>query len=152
MTVVLLTGMSGAGKSTVLTVLADRGHQALDTDDPGWIEVVDGEPLWREDRIAALLDEPREGPLFVSGTVANQGRFRDRFAAIVLLTAPPDVLLERVRTRTGNDFGRTAEDRASILRDQRDTEPLLRAGATHVIDTRAPVDEVVDRIEAVVSE
>lgn len=45
MAVVLLTGMSGAGKSTVLLALTDRGHQALDTDDPGWIEVVDGEPL-----------------------------------------------------------------------------------------------------------
>ncbi|MDT0444310.1 RNase adapter RapZ [Streptomyces johnsoniae] len=29
---VLITGMSGTGKSTALRALADRGHRAVDTD------------------------------------------------------------------------------------------------------------------------
>jgi dephospho-CoA kinase len=33
---VLVTGMSGAGKSTVLGELRRRGLLAVDTDDPGW--------------------------------------------------------------------------------------------------------------------
>jgi dephospho-CoA kinase len=45
MAVVLVTGMSGAGKTTALAGLAARGHETVDTDVPGWIEVVDGEPL-----------------------------------------------------------------------------------------------------------
>jgi RNase adaptor protein for sRNA GlmZ degradation len=149
--VVLITGMSGAGKSTALVGLVDRGFTAVDTDVPGWIEVVDGERLWREDRILELLDEPRSGPLFLSGTVANQGRFRDRFDAIVLLTAPLDVLLERLGTRVTNDFGKTEAERAAVVRDHREVEPILRSVATHVIDTTDPEDEVVDALEALVS-
>ena len=35
--VVLVTGMSGTGKSAALTELERRGHRVIDTDDPGWI-------------------------------------------------------------------------------------------------------------------
>lgn len=35
--VVLVTGMSGTGKSAALTELKRRGHRVIDTDDPGWI-------------------------------------------------------------------------------------------------------------------
>ncbi len=88
MTAILITGMSGVGKSTVLTELAKRGHETVDTDHGDWIHVVGGEPLWREELIDSLLDRPRAGPLFVQGTVANQVRFYPRFDAVVLLTAP----------------------------------------------------------------
>jgi hypothetical protein len=37
--------------------------------------------------------------------VANQGRFYDRFDAVVLLSAPADVILERIEARTTNTFG-----------------------------------------------
>jgi hypothetical protein len=83
MTAVLITGMSGVGKSTVLAELQRRGFEAVDTDDD-WIEVVDGEPLWREGLMDALPSRPRRGPLIVAGTVANQGRFYRRFHAVVL--------------------------------------------------------------------
>ena len=108
MAAVLITGMSGVGKSAVLAELARRGFETVDTDYGDWIEVVDGEPLWREPLIDALLSRPRRGPLFVQGTVANQGRFYDRLNAIVLLSAPTEVLFERLRTRTTNSFGKTA--------------------------------------------
>ena len=88
MPAVLLTGMSGVGKSTVLAELAARGIHTVDTDYGDWIEVVEGERLWREDAIAALLEEPRD--LVMAGTVANQGRLYERFAGVVLLTVPVD--------------------------------------------------------------
>ena len=149
MAVVLLTGMSGAGKSTVLGELARRGHSVVDTDDGDWIQHVplpgrpESEPLWREDAMTDLLDAHAGGDLFLAGTVANQGRFYPRFAAVVLLTAPVEVLLDRVATRTTNPFGRTAAQREQIRRDVAAVEPLLRARATVEIDTRRPLAEVV---------
>ena len=105
MTVVLVTGMSGTGKSSALAELARRGHQVVDTDYGDWIEGRPGsEPLWREDRIDELLRH-QDGVLFVAGCVANQGKFYPRFDAVVLLSAPADVILERVATRVTNDFG-----------------------------------------------
>jgi broad-specificity NMP kinase len=154
MTRVLVTGMSGTGKSAALAELARRGHRVVDTDYGGWSEDVPlagggSQQLWREDRIAALLAEPADGTLFVSGCVANQGRFYPRFDAIVLLSVPEPVLLERVASRRTNDFGKTDAERARILDDLRAVEPLLRRGATAEIDTRRPVAEVADALEAI---
>jgi broad-specificity NMP kinase len=149
---VLVTGMSGTGKSTVLAQLGRRGHRILDTDDPGWTVRVESphgiEPMWDLDRVAALLDGHRAGWLFVSGCVANQGALYERFDAIVLLSAPLDVILDRVGDRA-NPFGARPEDRAKIARDLAAFEPLLRAGADHEIATTAPVAEVVAELEQV---
>ncbi len=135
--VVLVTGMSGTGKSTALAELAGRGHRAVDTDDPGWITHVptpDGpEPMWDLDRIRALLDGHRAGWLFVSGCVANQGAVYDRFDAVVLLSAPIEVICARVVDRT-NPFGSRLEDparrsQATWLRSRRSCapEPITRS-------------------------
>ncbi|HKA26835.1 MAG TPA: hypothetical protein VKD88_05635 [Gaiellaceae bacterium] len=52
---VLLTGMSGTGKSSVVRELVARGYKAVDTDD-GWSEIQpDGRQAWREDAIRELL-------------------------------------------------------------------------------------------------
>jgi dephospho-CoA kinase len=147
---VLLTGMSGAGKSTVLAELASRGYRIVDTDVGGWIEHVqtpDGlEPMWRGDAMRRLLDS--HGPLFVAGCVANQGEFHSQFDAVVLLTAPLETLLERVATRISNDFGKSSSERARIVDDFGSVEPLLRASATLVVDTRASLATVVDQVLA----
>jgi len=143
---ILVTGMSGAGKTTALNELAARGYDTVDTDIGGWIEVVDGEPLWRTDVVSELLRRPRRVPLFVQGTVANQGVFYDRFDAIVLLTAPLEVLLHRVSTRPAGDFGAAPADRDKIAADRAEVEPLLRRGATHEIDTTASVTDVADEL------
>ena len=88
--------MSGVGKSSLLQELARRVYRTVDTDYGDFHETVDGERLWREDRIAALLAE--DGPLIVSGTTRNQVVFYPLFDHIVLLSAPAEVLVERLRT------------------------------------------------------
>lgn len=145
---VLVTGMSGVGKSTVLVELARLGFVAVDTDDDGWLEVVAGEPLWRGQLIKKLLDRPRETPLIVQETVANQGHVYDRFDAIVLLSAPTDIMLRRVQGRANNPFGKTMKERSKILADIAEVEPLLRQAATHEIRTDRPLSEVVDIVAA----
>jgi broad-specificity NMP kinase len=137
--------MSGTGKSTALGELRRRGYEVIDTDEPGWTEWSDedGGYVWREDRVAELLAREREAPLFVSGSVSNQGRFYPRFDAVVLLRAPAEVLLSRIESRTTNDYGKTAEERELILEHLAEVEPLLRATCTHELDAAQPVDDVV---------
>ena len=114
---VLVTGMSGVGKSTVLAALESRGFDVVDTDEPGWTDWSDAQQgyVWREPRIVELLGGDRDVALFVSGTVSNQGRFYSSFDAVVLLSAPVHVLLGRIDARTTNDYGKTAEQRELIL-------------------------------------
>lgn len=148
----LVTGMSGSGKSTVLAELRRRGHRVIDTDDPGWIVQIHAasgpEPVWDLEQITALIDGHQTGWLFIAGCVANQGLVYDRFDAVVLLSAPSDVILDRVAHRA-NPFGSTAEDRTKIADDLAAFEPLLRAGADREIVTTTPVLEVVAALEQV---
>ena len=153
MSLVLVTGMSGVGKSAVLAELARRGHHVVDTDEPGWSSEVVGsdgvvDQRWHEDRIAELLSTA--GDLFVGGCVSNQARFHERFDAIVLLSCPRDVMLERLAARTSNDFGKSDADRTRILSDLAAVEPLLRQVATTELDTSTlDVSAVADALEKV---
>ena len=145
---VLVTGMSGTGKSSALAELRRLGFQAVDTDEPGWTEWSDREGgyVWREDRIAELLARDEGAPLFVSGTVSNQGRFYGRFDAVVLLSAPAEVLLQRIERRTSNPYGKVLEERELILRHLAEVEPLLRNTCTYEIDATQPLSVVVGQL------
>ena len=156
-----MTGMSGTGKSSALGELGRRGYRVVDTDDPGWreyrkyVEPLDelhrGEWLWVEERITELLDSDDGRSLFVQGCVKNQSKFYDRFDAVVLLSAPADVILDRVACRMTNSYGKTSLERAMILEDLARVEPLLREGCTHELDASRPLDEVIGELIAISS-
>jgi shikimate kinase len=144
---VLVTGMSGAGKSTLLAELARRGHRTVDTDYDGW---TGSDGRWDEPRMAALL--AADPAVIVSGTVAGQRRFYDRFEHVILLTAPLGVLLDRVTSRPDNPYGKTEHQRQEIARYTAEVEPLLRRGATAELDGRRPVGELADAVEGLASD
>ena len=95
---VLLTGMSGTGKSSVVEELVARGYKAVDTDD-GFCDVQpDGRQLWREDAIrAAARDRGRRRPL--------PRRLRGEPGDV-----PPAVRPHRPPERAARDDGRAAAD------------------------------------------
>jgi shikimate kinase len=162
MSKILVTGMSGTGKSSALAELGRHGFRVVDTDEPGWREYREhaepaddlhrGEFHWIEARMTALLssDDPRT--LFVGGGVRNQSVFYDRFDAVVLLSAPADVLLDRVARRTTNPYGKNPLERAEILDDLANVEPLLRATCTHALDASRPLEAVVADLIAIATD
>jgi hypothetical protein len=58
--------------------------------------------VWREPAISNLLANHCEGALFVAGRRSNQGRFYPQFEHVVLLSAPAEIMLARIATRTNN--------------------------------------------------
>jgi adenylate kinase family enzyme len=136
--------MSGTGKSTTALVeLRKLRFEAVDTDVGGWTKwsEEEGGYVWNEERIAELLSRDRDAPL--SGTGSNQGRFYPQFDAVVLLSAPAEVLLARIADRSTNDYGKTREERELILEHLETVEPLLRATCTHEIDASQALEDVV---------
>ena len=149
---VLITGMSGTGKSTVLAALDERGHKTVDTDSDRWshwITLSDGSAdwVWREDAIAELLNGHERGKLFVAGCTSNQPKFYLLFDHVVLLSAPAEVLLGRIAVRRTNNYGKAPAERDRILHDLARVEPLLRKSATIEIDASGPLEVVVRKID-----
>lgn len=143
---VLLTGMSGTGKSSVIHALAACGYRAVDTDD-GWCESLpDGRQRWREDAIDQLLATEHADVLFVAGCEENQVRFHPRFDLIILLSAPAEALVERLASRTSNRFGKSPGELGRVLDDLRAVEPRLRKTADHEIRTTKPLSQVVTEV------
>jgi shikimate kinase len=159
--------MSGTGKSTLVDELSARGYKAIDADSDEWSQWVPAgsgsEPgdspvrenedwVWREDGIADLLATEDTDILFLSGCAANMGLFVPWFDHIILLSAPADTIVERLATRTNNAYGKRPDEVARVLALQQTIEPLLRDIATHEIDTRPPVDQVVATVLRLVDE
>lgn len=162
---VLLTGLSGTGKSSVIRELSARGYRAVDLDTEEysqWVNQETGQPapppalgeypweeldwVWRVDRVRDLLSAEDAELLFVSGTAINQGKFRGNFDVIILLSAPSEVMVERLTSRPENAYGSSPAERDRVMEHIETVEPLLRNAANHEIDTSAPLDEVVERV------
>ena len=157
---VLITGMSGVGKSSVIAALAARGHKAVDLDTSGYCDLVpvrepDGTTwadwVWSAERLTRLLDAEDAEILFVAGTSTNQPSFYPRFDRILLLTAPDAVMVERMRTRTSNPYGSEPSEVARQLALKPRVEGWIRPVADAVIDTTVPLDDVVERVLLVVA-
>jgi serine kinase of HPr protein (carbohydrate metabolism regulator) len=149
---VLLTGMSGTGKSTLVQELRRRGHAAYDADDDGFSEPrADGRWGWRADSVASLLAEIPDGDLlFFAG--CSEEQIDMPFDYRVLLAVPEDEIAIRLRTRRSNAYGRKPAEREQVLADLAQIEPLLRRSADLVLNTAAPVEEVADRLLARLSD
>ncbi|WP_053227323.1 AAA family ATPase [Solirubrobacter soli] len=141
---VLITGMSGTGKSTLVAELRRRGYAAYDADDHGFSEPRgNGRWGWRAAAVAALLET---GPelLFFAGCSEEQATLP--FDYRVLLTTPTDALVARLDTRTQNTYGRTDPELTQVLADLDEIEPLLRRSADLVVATSVPVQRVADQV------
>jgi shikimate kinase len=155
---ILITGMSGTGKSAVVRELASRGHWAVDLDTPEWSEWVKVEAtdtltpaegkdwVWREDRVRALLLRQDQAPLFVSGCAENMERLIPLIDMVILLSAPVATIMKRLEARSADGYGSTDEERQKVGELVATIEPLLRRSADHEIDTSGPVDTTVDEI------
>jgi dephospho-CoA kinase len=109
--------MSGTAKSSVIRGLAARGYKAVETDD-GWSEPLpDGRQRWREDAICVLLAADDADVLFVAGCEESQARFHSQFDHVILLSAPPETLLERLAARTSNSCGKAPGELSRVFHD-----------------------------------
>jgi energy-coupling factor transporter ATP-binding protein EcfA2 len=167
MSAVLITGMSGAGKSTIAEMLARRGLTSIDADnDPLPARSVDSdgnvvEDLsvpdfawlarhsweWNPARLDELIQAAAPATLYVCGGAANQLELAGRFTQVFLLEMDERTMLARLDAPSrDNDWGRIGDTREYLRRRLPGHQDRLRAFGAIPIDARQPLDQVVDAI------
>ncbi|MFL0418279.1 RNase adapter RapZ [Sphingomonas sp. 179-I 2A4 NHS] len=153
--ILLVTGLSGAGKSTVLKTLEDLG----------W-EVVDNLPLSLLDRLLRAEPVPREGPVrplaigsgattrdFVPSAIIEQvervrAAGKQEISALFLDCAPDELARRYDETRRRHPLALDRPAREGIEQERVLLEPLRR-WAPRLIDTsRYNASELAQRIRA----
>jgi broad-specificity NMP kinase len=144
---ILITGMSGVGKTTIIGALRALNFRAIDMDEPGWSSFDEfGHQRWDVARLQESMGEFPGEPLFVSGCSEDQVALYPQFSKIVLLSAPKSIIAQRLSCRTDDSYGKRVAELEEVMRNLDEIEPLLRRRATHEIITTQPIDAVVEAI------
>jgi len=165
---VLVTGISGAGKSTVCVALQARGYEAHDmdlgyaawvhrgtgrtwppdrppdTDAPDWFERYE----WRvvAEKVEALAARAQQRMIFLAGMATNGHEVWHLFSRVIYLSIDEPTLRRRVASRTTNDFGKTPNELAAILELHEFAEAQHRRAGATIIDATLPPEQVVDAV------
>ena len=174
MTLIYVTGISGAGKSTVREELARRGYRALDTDEDEiaqWTHRLTGvvtpllleahrapeflsENEWRAEpeRVRRLADESSGRMLFLCGHVGNEDDVWSYFDEVLFLSIDQATMERRLTTRTAHNFGTKPHELELLLAWHAVIDDYyLRLGAI-VVDASPVVERVVDEILRILSD
>jgi broad-specificity NMP kinase len=165
---IFVTGIAGAGKSTVRSELTRRGALAYDTDEDEiaqWTDKVTGKitPLladlhrtpefldqneWRSDpdRVRRLVEHSGGRTVFLCGSIGNEHEVWPLFEQVFLLSIDETTMRHRLVTRTTHDFGTRPHELELLLGWNRGIDDHYRRLGATVIDATAPPESVVDEI------
>ncbi len=135
MRIVVVTGVSGAGKSTALRALEDLGFYCVDNLPlpllPKFVELAAGSGVQK----ASLVVDTREGEFLLgAGEAMRALRSSGHEVEVLFLDAPDDVLMRRF-SETRRRHPLADDDLVAGLRRERNLLTGLREEADAVVDT-----------------
>ncbi len=164
---ILITGVSGAGKSSLNIKLNEMGYTSYDMEEiPGLFSMLDkktGKPFvdydhtdlekvtsldWVCDteKLASLIKNETSPLAFYCGNASDMDTLLPFFDSVVLLKVGPEATRHRLTTRTSNEFGRAphVQDWIMTWKDQWD-EDMEKKGAI-TIDAHQGLDDIAREI------
>jgi shikimate kinase len=168
---VLVTGISGSGKSAVCGELQRRGYEAHDTDQDGnavWVSQKTGDvtatpaasegtpPEWLEEqewrvapfKVEALAKRADTLLVFLCGSTANEREVWHLFSRVIYLAIDNETLRRRLASRTTNAFGKAPNELQAILSWHEVGEDQYRRFGATIVDATSPLNQVVDNVLA----
>lgn len=168
---VLITGVAGTGKSTIVKALNERGIASIDLHDvPGLFfwqdketkQKVEYSPVQSREwfdrvdrfcdigRLKEILDQNND--TVMAGTASgNQAEYFLLFDKVILLQCNPQTLIHRMETRTNKSgYGKTRAEQEDNIEWQKEFEPTLLSQGAISVNTEGNIDDVVDRIIEIV--
>ncbi len=162
---IFVTGIAGAGKSTLAKVLKERGFNTIDVDHIpnlcAWTNNKTGEKAFATNPDNAFIDEHEykcdmsalkslmaefQDDVFVFGSVGDNSDFIPLFDTLVLLQCKPETVRHRLQSRETNAFGKEGEVQSRMLEWKKIFDDLmLKAGAVP-ISTETEIEVVADKV------
>lgn len=169
MPLILITGTSTSGKSTIAKELTKRGYTAYDTEHngisafynkdtgvyaAGFGQVPERTPEWQEqhewnmsiDRILEIKKDAKDKLVYLCGGSANANEVRTLCDTTIWLHADEATIRKRVYNPRDHDYGTKPHELELAIRTAIEGEAnYIKYGAV-VIDATRPIDNVVDKI------
>ena len=136
MGLLLLTGMSGSGKSTAFKILEDIGYNCVDNlPIPLFKSFVDLEQAEKDQKVAVGIDIRSGAKLDQLAGILDELKQDGKRIEILFLDASDEVLLKRYK-ETRRNHPLSKEERIQTgIREERERLTFLRERADHIIDT-----------------
>lgn len=170
MSLFLITGLPGTGKSTVYAELKKRGYEAYDGDYDRlakWYSIADGVPIDARkshdrtpeflethsrdislDIIKGLATKAGNNPVFLCGDPENEDELVSLFDKVFALVLDEDVRQTRLATRTNNKWGKLPHEIAYDLTKKPIAYNRYERYGYVILDASQPIELVVDKILA----
>ena len=171
MALILVTGISTSGKSTVASELQNRGYEAHDTEHNGisaWYNKQTGkraaefgempertkewldqhEWLISADWVAEAADEAKNRPIFLCGGSSNEPEIREMCDRVVWLKTNEATIRQRVNNPRDHDYGTKTHELAVAIEGNARKEAEYTTYGAIMVDATQPIDRVVDEILA----
>ena len=160
---VWISGLPGAGKTTLMEHMSRDGHAAFDTDQfSSWIDTSTNRPVsyeyhlarpdrpvaWRVDveRLAAVKMQTSGDYFFAAGCVSNEEDAWALFNVHLLLSVDWSVQRHRILTRTNNGYGKLPHQLRDLEEKHRTIENFYRARGFAIVDGGRPIEEVASEV------
>lgn len=164
---IFITGVSGSGKSFLSRELKNLGYETYDMDSIEdlcvMVDKKTGLPtpydngndlekiekmrwLYKKDELQNLIANQSNEIAFYCGNPNNLEKILPVFSKIVLLIASPDIIRQRLATRTDNGFGKSVEVQDYILNGKEKLEKGLIEKGALVVDANQTLDQIVAEV------
>lgn len=175
MSLVLITGISTSGKSSIAKELTKRGYDAYDTEHNGisaWFNKETGEKAaefgqvsdkskdwfdrheWRMsmDWVMQKAEESSSEHIFLCGGGANEPEVRELCDKVIWLKTDEATIRSRVNNPRDHTYGMQPHELERILEGNKQKEAEYKEYGAIMVDVRQPFDKVVDQILAEVNQ
>jgi dephospho-CoA kinase len=172
MALFFITGIAGAGKTTVLKELKSRNYKVYDADEglSFWANKSTGEKAsasdhtlttdakffeehdWYIDKeaIEKLAKEAESETIFICGSVANEKDVWSYFEKVFCLYVDDDSLIQRIKTRSDKDFGKSEHELGHLLELNKNVRSKYKSLGAVIIDATQSANKIADKITAII--